>query len=50
MEFMVERREGRGIHDWLKNNKSSLDTVSVKVDHTNKTTKIPSTVKGAREN
>ena len=33
MEFMVERREGRGIHEWLKNNKSILDTMSVKVDH-----------------
>jgi len=39
----------RGIHEWLKNNKSSLDTMCVKVDHTNETTKIHSTVKGARK-
>jgi hypothetical protein len=49
MEFMVEWREGRGIHEWLKNNKSSLETMSVKVDHMNETTKIHSTVKGERE-
>jgi len=49
MEFMVERREGRGIHKWLKNNKSSLDIRSVKVHHMNETTKIHSTDKGERE-
>jgi hypothetical protein len=47
---MVEQREGRGMDERLKNNKSSLDTMSIKVDHTNETTKIHSTVKGAREN
>jgi hypothetical protein len=49
MEFMVERREGRCICKWLKNNKSSLDTMSVKVHHMNETTKIHSTDKGERQ-
>jgi hypothetical protein len=49
MELMLEQREGRGINEWSKNNKSSLDTMSVKVDHKNETTKIHGTVKGAKE-
>ena len=41
MDFMVEqRREMKDVLEWLEKNKPSLDTVSVKMDQLNETTKI----------
>jgi hypothetical protein len=41
MDFMVEQRRGmKDVLEWLEKNKPSLDTVSVKMDQLNETTKI----------
>jgi hypothetical protein len=41
IDFMVEQREQmKGICKWLEKNKSSLDTVSIKMDPMDDTTKI----------
>ena len=41
IDFMVEQREEmNGVCEWLEKNKSSLDTVSVKMDQMNGTTKM----------
>lgn len=40
MDFMVEQREEmKGVLEWLEN-RPSLDTVSIKMDQMNETTKI----------
>jgi hypothetical protein len=46
---MKKKKEGVYMSGY-KNNKSSLDTMSVKEDHANETTEIHSTDKGARQN
>jgi hypothetical protein len=41
VDFVVEQREEmKGIREWLKKNKSCMDTMSVKFDLMNDTTKI----------
>jgi hypothetical protein len=41
MTFEVEHRgQTKGIHEWLEKNKLSLDTMSIKMDQMNDTTKI----------
>jgi hypothetical protein len=41
IDFMVEQSEEmKGIHEWLEKNKSSLDTMSVKMDPMDETMKI----------
>jgi hypothetical protein len=40
-DFVVEHRdEMKGICEWLEKNKLSLDTMSIKMDQMNDTTKI----------
>lgn len=41
IDFVVEQREGmKGIHEWLQKDKPCMDTMSVKFDLMNDTTKI----------
>jgi len=41
IDFVVEQREGmKGMRDWLEKNKPCVDTMSVKFDPMNDTTKI----------
>ena len=49
-EFMVEQREEmKGIREWFEKIKSSLDTISVKIDQMNETTKILMNKRGLKD-
>jgi len=49
-EFMVEQREEmKGIREWFEKIKSGLDTISVKIDQMNETTKILMNKRGLKD-
>jgi hypothetical protein len=49
-DFMVEQREEmRGIREWFEKIKSSLDTISIKMDQMNETMKIIMSKRGLKD-